>query len=59
MDTGTIISQTNYMYMYWTVRQQIPHHTVTGCKLNLGDLLGSGTISGTDEFSYGSLFELT
>ncbi len=56
---GSMISQTNYKYMYWTVRQQIAHHTVTGCKLNVGDIFGSGTISGTDEFSYGSMFELS
>jgi fumarylacetoacetase len=44
--------------MYWTVKQQIAHHTVTGCKLNVGDVLGSGTISGTDPSSYGCLFEM-
>jgi fumarylacetoacetase len=55
---GNIIAQTNYKYMYWTVKQQISHHTSTGCKLNVGDLLGSGTISGTDEGSYGCLFEM-
>jgi fumarylacetoacetase len=53
-----IISTTNYKYMYWTVKQQIAHHTVTGCKLNVGDVLGSGTISGTDPSSYGCLFEM-
>jgi fumarylacetoacetase len=54
-----VISETNYRYMYWSVNQQVAHHTVTGCKLNVGDMLGSGTISGTDENSYGSLFELS
>jgi fumarylacetoacetase len=53
-----IVSTTNYKYMYWTVKQQIAHHTVTGCKLNVGDVLGSGTISGTDPSSYGCLFEM-
>ncbi len=53
------ISETNYKYMYWTINQQIAHHTVTGCELNVGDILGSGTISGTEPKSYGSLFELT
>lgn len=53
------ISETNYKYMYWTINQQIAHHTVTGCQLNVGDILGSGTISGTEQESYGSLFELT
>ena len=45
--------------MYWTVAQQIAHHTVNGCNLNVGDLLASGTISGTEPNSYGSLLELT
>ena len=54
-----VISTTNYKYMYWTIKQQIAHHTVTGCKLNVGDLLGSGTISRTDPGSYGSMFELS
>lgn len=53
-----VISTTNYKYMYWTVKQQIAHHTVTGCQLNVGDVLGSGTISGTDPSSYGCLFEM-
>lgn len=53
-----LLSTTNYKYMYWSANQQIAHHTVTGCKLNVGDLLGSGTISGTDASSYGCLFEL-
>jgi len=52
------ISTTNYKYMYWTINQQIAHHTVTGCQLNVGDILGSGTISGLEPDSYGSLFEL-
>jgi len=53
------LSTTNYKYMYWTINQQIAHHTVTGCQLNVGDILGSGTISGTEPEAYGSLFELT
>jgi fumarylacetoacetase len=53
------LSTTNYKYMYWTINQQIAHHTVTGCQLNVGDILGSGTISGTEAEAYGSLFELT
>jgi fumarylacetoacetase len=52
-----LLGTTNYKYMYWTINQQIAHHTVSGCKLNVGDLLGSGTISGTEKGSYGSLFE--
>ena len=41
----TKISVTNYKYMYWTAEQQIAHHTVSGCKLNYGDILGSGIIA--------------
>ena len=45
--------------MYWSTNQQLVHHTVTGCALNVGDLLGSGTISGTEKGSYGSMLELS
>ena len=55
----TIISNSNFKYMYWTVAQQIAHHTVNGCNLNVGDLLASGTISGDDKESLGSLLEIT
>jgi fumarylacetoacetase len=55
----TVISRSNFSHMYWTVGQQIAHHTVNGCNLNVGDLLGSGTISGNDSDSFGSLLELT
>lgn len=41
-----VISRSNFKYMYWTMKQQLVHHTVTGCNLRPGDLLGSGTISG-------------
>ena len=53
------INQTNFKYMYWTVAQQIAHHTVNGCNLNVGDMLASGTISGKEPNSFGSLLELT
>jgi fumarylacetoacetase len=56
---GQIISRSNFRYMYWTVAQQIAHHTVSGCNLNIGDVLASGTISGDTPDSYGSLLELT
>lgn len=42
----TTICRSNFKYMYWTPRQQLAHHTVTGCNINPGDLMGSGTISG-------------
>lgn len=45
--------------MYWTVAQMIAHHTASGCNLNPGDLLGTGTISGSQPDSYGSLTELS
>mmetsp|Transcript_24014 Transcript_24014/g.77129 ORF Transcript_24014/g.77129 Transcript_24014/m.77129 type:complete len:438 (-) Transcript_24014:1513-2826(-) len=53
-----VISRSNFRHMYWTVSQQLVHHTVTGCNMQPGDLLGSGTISGTDPGSYGSMLEL-
>ena len=53
------ISSSNFKNMYWTVAQQIAHHTVNGCNLNVGDVLASGTISGKTPDSFGSLLELT
>ncbi|XP_076355313.1 fumarylacetoacetate hydrolase [Tachypleus tridentatus] len=58
-ETQTVICQSNFMYLYWTMKQQLAHHTITGCNINSGDLLGSGTISGPIPGSYGSLLELT
>ncbi len=54
----TTICKSNFKYLYWTMAQQLAHHTVNGCKVNSGDLMGSGTISGPTEGSYGSLLEL-
>lgn len=54
-----IISQTNFRHMYWSVHQQIAHHTVNGCNLRVGDLLASGTISGKTPGSQGSMLELS
>jgi len=53
------ICQTNFHYMYWSVVQQLAHHTVNGCNVRPGDLLASGTISGPTEDSYGSMLELS
>ncbi|WP_425219967.1 fumarylacetoacetase [Ralstonia solanacearum] len=53
------IARTNFRAMYWTMAQQLAHHTVSGCNVRVGDLMGSGTISGTAPDSYGSLLELT
>lgn len=57
--TASTIARTNFKYMYWTMAQQLAHHTVSGCNTRVGDLLGSGTISGQTEDSFGSLLELT
>lgn len=53
-----IICRSNYKYMYWNMPQQLAHHTVNGCNIRTGDLYGSGTISGKDPQSYGSMLEL-
>jgi fumarylacetoacetase len=53
------ICRTNFKAMYWTMAQQLAHHTVSGCNVRVGDLMGSGTISGTTPDSYGSMLELT
>ena len=55
----TTICRTNFRHMYWSVAQQLAHHTVSGCNLRPGDLMGSGTISGPTPDSFGSLLELT
>jgi len=52
------ICRTNFRHLYWSMAQQVAHHTVSGCNLRVGDLLGSGTISGSAEGSWGSLLEL-
>ncbi len=53
------ICRTNYKELYWTMTQQLAHQTVAGCNVQPGDLYASGTISGSDERSYGSMLELT
>ena len=55
----TVISRTNYAQMYYSAAQQLAHHTTCGCAMNAGDLLGSGTISGPEKDSRGSLLELS
>ena len=54
-----VVSNSNFKYLYWNMSQQLAHHTVNGCNINVGDLYASGTISGPTEDSYGSLLELT
>jgi fumarylacetoacetase len=55
----TVLSRTNYREMYYSAAQQLAHHTTSGCPMNVGDLLGSGTISGPTRDSRGSLLELS
>ena len=54
-----LLTETNHKYLYWTMNQQLAHHTVNGCIVRSGDLMGSGTISGPTKNSYGSMLELT
>ena len=56
---ATSICRTNFRHMYWSMAQQFAHHTVSGCNVRVGDLMGSGTISGPTPDSFGSLLELT
>ena len=56
---ATVISHSNFKYMYWTMSQQLAHHTSNGCRVNSGDMMGSGTISGPTPDSFGSMLELT
>ncbi|KAJ3330603.1 hypothetical protein HDU91_003534 [Kappamyces sp. JEL0680] len=55
---SSVISKSNLKYMYWSFKQQLAHHSINGCNMRTGDLLGSGTISGPTEDSYGSMLEL-
>ena len=56
---ASTIARTNFKYMYWTMAQQLAHHTSSGCNVRVGDLMGSGTISGPTSDSCGSLLEST
>lgn len=55
----TLICQSNTKYLYWTMEQQLAHHTINGCPVNIGDLMASGTISGPKPHQFGSMLELT
>jgi fumarylacetoacetase len=59
MNEATRICRTNFKYMYWSSVQQLMHHASSGCAMNIGDVLGSGTISGPDKDSRGSLLEIS
>ena len=54
-----VIAKSNSKYLYWNMAQQLAHQTVNGCNINVGDLYGSGTISGKSPDSYGSMLELS
>ena len=58
MDEAQVISRSNMKHLYWSIEQMLAHHTVTGCNMRVGDLCGTGTISGPTEDSYGSMLEL-
>ena len=56
---ASTISRTNFKTMYWSMAQQLAHHTVSGCNVNVGDVMASGTVSGSATDAYGSLLELS
>lgn len=57
-DEPTVVCNTNFKHMYWSMAQQLTHHTISGCSVQVGDLMGSGTISGPTPDSYGSMLEI-
>lgn len=54
-----VVCESNFKHMYWTMTQQLAHHTVNGCNVNVGDMCASGTISGPTPDSYGSMLEIS
>ncbi|KRF55243.1 fumarylacetoacetase [Bacillus sp. Soil768D1] len=58
-EQSTKITNTNFSYLYWSIAQQVAHHTITGCNLRPGDMHASGTISGPNREERGSLLELS
>ncbi len=54
-----VVSRSNFKYMYWNMCQQLAHHTSNGCNIRIGDLMASGTISGPDPDSLGSMLEIS
>ena len=54
-----LVTQSNYKHMYWNMNQQLAHHSVNGCNINCGDILASGTISGPEVGSFGSMLEIS
>ncbi len=58
LNSTSTLTHTNFKYMYWSTAQQLAHHTSTGCAMSVGDVIGSGTISGPEKSMYGSMLEL-
>lgn len=58
-DEETTVCNSNFKHIYWNMAQQLAHHTVNGCNINIGDMMASGTISGKEEHSFGSMLELS
>lgn len=58
-DAETVVCQSNFKYMYWNMCQQLAHHTINGCNVRIGDMMGSGTLSGPGEHAFGSMLELS
>jgi len=54
-----VVCRSNFKHMYWNMRQQLAHHTVNGCNIRGGDMIASGTISGPEEGSFGSMLEIS
>ena len=54
-----VVTKSNYKHMYWNMNQQLAHHSINGCNINCGDLLASGTISGPQKGSFGSMLEIS
>lgn len=54
-----VVTKSNYKYMYWNMNQQLAHHSVNGCNINCGDMMASGTISGSEKGSFGSMLEIS
>jgi len=59
MPEPAVVCKSNYRHMYWTMKQQLAHHTVAGCNTQTGDMYASGTISGEEQDSFGSMLELS
>lgn len=55
----TVVSNSNMKYLYWNVKQQLAHHTANGCNMQVGDMYGSGTISGPEPHQFGSMLEIS